>query len=221
MIVNVVEKRKPRKYWNFERCQLEAALYESINEWEKKSQYSYKVAYKNGWTNQISNHMLKKRNMNNYWTLERCKESARNYKKKSDWDANCKGAYKSAWKNGWLDECCRHMKKESKANKHWTLKKCKEEALNFETKNEWKKNSLSSYLIANKKNWFDKCCIHMIYNNNKPGYWTLEKCKKDALEYITEEDWIKESFKSYASAWRNGWINECCKHMIKQKIYEN
>ena len=104
-----MKNRRPRKYWSFEKCQLEAAMYDSINEWRKYSQYSYKAAYKNGWTESISNHMTRERQKNNYWSLDKCKESAFNYNTKKEWISKCVSAYNAAWKNGWLNECCNHM----------------------------------------------------------------------------------------------------------------
>lgn len=44
--------------WNKSKCQLEAIKYMSKPEYKKKSQYSYKIAYKNGWLDEICIHWV-------------------------------------------------------------------------------------------------------------------------------------------------------------------
>jgi hypothetical protein len=46
------------------------------------------------------------------------------------------------------------------------------------------------------------------------GYWTLERCKKDALKYKSRTKWHKKSSGAYDKAIKNGWLNICCKHMV-------
>ena len=46
----------------------------------------------------------------NYWTLERCKESASKYETKVDWLRAEKGAYAAALRNGWMPICSAHMR---------------------------------------------------------------------------------------------------------------
>jgi hypothetical protein len=51
--------------------------------------------------------------------------------------------------------------------------------------------------------------------SNKPKkYWTLEKCKLDALKYNTKKEWYTNSASSYSIAHSHKWITECTKHMI-------
>ena len=57
----------------------------------------------------------------------------------------------------------------------------------------------------------------MIEIHKPNGYWTKEKCMEDALSYKTRFEWRKKSYSSYTIAGKNGWKEECCKHMIKLK----
>ena len=43
---------------------------------------------------------------------------------------------------------------------------------------------------------------------------TLESCKESASRYKTRVEWQKGDYKSFSSAKRNGWLNECCVNMI-------
>lgn len=48
----------------------------------------------------------------------------------------------------------------------------------------------------------------------KPNnYWTLNRCKDEALKYETIGNWRKFSGGSYMASYRNGWIEECVDHM--------
>jgi hypothetical protein len=61
----------------------------------------------------------------------------------------------------------------------------------------------------------DKICSHMPIVNTKPlGYWTKEKCKKEALKFKTKNMFYKKSGGAYGASFRNGWLNEICIHMV-------
>jgi len=50
--------------------------------------------------------------------------------------------------------------------------------------------------------------------DRKPnGYWTYERCKEEALKYMTRGEFAKES-KAYDIAWREKWLDKICSHMI-------
>ena len=44
------------------------------------------------------------------WTKMACIDDAKKYETRGEW-AKAKGGYHSAREKGWLDECCRHMKR--------------------------------------------------------------------------------------------------------------
>jgi len=63
----------------------------------------------------------------------------------------------------------------------------------------------------------EECTKHM-ESKVKPkpsGYWTLELCKEEALNYNSRTKWAKNSSGSYNSSWKKGWLEECAKHMEK------
>lgn len=50
-------------------------------------------------------------------------------------------------------------------------------------------------------------------NKRKPKrYWTLELCQEDAINYSSRTEWSKSP--AYKAAQKNGWIDDCCNHMI-------
>jgi len=64
---------------------------------------------------------------------------------------------------------------------------------------------------------FKRVCGYSAYTGNygKNKYWTLDKCKENALGYATRLDWQKGNSSAYQSARKNGWLEECCLHMVK------
>lgn len=143
-----------------------------------------------------------------YWTLEKCKENALKYNRKSDWFKNSASTYGIAKIKGWFDECTSHMQ----GNISWTLEKCKEDALKYKTPTEWRENS-SAYSAAHKNNWIDECTSHM----KKITIWTLEMCKIDALKFKNPTQWRKGNINAYSACKRNKWLEECTSHMTKLK----
>jgi len=95
----------------------------------------------------------------------------------------------------------------------WTYEKCKEEALKYSTRSEFKKKSASAYNSASRNGWVDSICLHMTCVFKPSVYWTYEKCKEEALKYSTRSEFQKKSASAYNSALRNGWLNDVCSHM--------
>jgi hypothetical protein len=45
------------------------------------------------------------------------------------------------------------------------------------------------------------------------NYWTLEKCKADAFNFLSRKEWQIKSGGAYQKARRSGWLDVCCAHM--------
>ena len=96
----------------------------------------------------------------------------------------------------------------------WTLETCKEEALKYSTRREFKKVCGSAYETARIKGWLDEICKHMTTNPYKPrGYWTLETCKEEALKYSSRSEFAERCYNGCKKARKEGWLDEICGHM--------
>ena len=212
---------KPNGYWTLELCKEEALKYTTKVDWAKKSTSSQQAARKNGWYKECTAHMIELLKPAGYWTKERCMEEALKYDAKSIWAKNSDSTYNSARKNGWFEECTAHMVELQKPGGYWTLERCKEEALKYKTRNEWRENGRNSYQAAMSSKFLIECTSHMEYTRLKSGYWTKEKCLEEALKHNGRFEWQKKSSASYNSARTNGWLDECCTHMkifFKKKL---
>ena len=96
----------------------------------------------------------------------------------------------------------------------WTLETCKEEALKYNYRGEFKKKSKSAYVASLKNEWLNIICEHMQY---KYTLWTFEKCKVEALKYNTKHQFRENSKSACQIAYRNKWIFDICQHMTVKK----
>ena len=156
---HMIELSKPNGYWTKEKCHEEALKYTTRTEFNNGSR-AYNLAHRYGWLNEICSHM--KSDLNRYWTKEKCHEEALKYTTRTEFNNGSGSAYHSACKASWLDEICDHMISKSKPNGYWTKEKCHEEALKYNHRIKFKKESGSAYTSAQRKGWLYEICSHMI-----------------------------------------------------------
>jgi len=207
------EGAKPSGYWTKEKCQEESLKYNTRNKFRVRSIAAYNTAFENGWLDEICKHMIETKKPNNYWTKEKCQEEALKYNNKTDFLKYGKGAYQKSMRNGWLDEVCSHMIELQKPSGHWTKEMCKEEALKYGTKSEFRKNTNGAYNAARKNGWLDEITSHMVELQKPSMYWTKKKCQEEALKYNTRTDFQNGSSSAYQKSMRNGWLDDICSHM--------
>jgi hypothetical protein len=206
----------PKGFWNKKNCLTNAKKYESRNEWTKNSSGAYNLARKNGWLEECCAHMKRLQKPNGFWQIkENCIEDAQKYKSPSKWKEHSGRAYQMARENGWLKECSAHMnKKQQKAKGFWQIKEnCIEDARKYQNRSEWMRKSSGAYDSARDNEWLEECCAHMVELQKPSGFWTKQRCVEDAKKYETRSEWQKKSKSAYNIAYRNGWLNQCCKYM--------
>ena len=147
--------RKKRIFWTKENCAIEAFKYNTRNNFRLNSKSAYNAAWRNGWLDDICEHinlLLKK------WNYEDCLIDARKYLTRNEFRKKSSSAYNKSLKMNWLDDVCKHMPKN---NNHWIKENCAKEALKYKTKAEFGKKSRSAYTTASKNKWIDEICQHM------------------------------------------------------------
>jgi len=200
-------------YWTKENCIEEAKKYNNALEWRNNSSSCYTYAVKNNWVEECTEHMDELRKPNGYWTKERCIEEAKKYNTVNEWQKNS-STYVNARKNNWLEECTEHMEKTRKPIGWWTLERCIEEAKKYKNSGEFRKCNSACYDKVVNNGWLKECAKHM--NLRKPlGYWTLERCVKEAKKYTGVVDLKRNNSGCYSAAQKNGWMSECKKYFKK------
>ncbi len=201
--------------------------FSSLSEWRKAKLHAYIAARAKGLIPKICKEFnwaeipVKDFKKPGEWTYEKCLESALKFTKKTDWFKNENRAYHAANRNGWIDKCCSHMPNVKKPQNYWTKERCIDEALKYYTTKEWAEKGSSSYSTAKHKGWLIECSKHMIALIKPDGYWTLEQCKKDALNYNTIREWEIKDKTSYSIARKKQFFNQCISHMKEIKKPQN
>jgi hypothetical protein len=203
---------KPSDYWTKERCIEDALKYNTKAEWVIGNSSSYNAAYKNGWVKECSIHMYKFKDHGHWMVKENCIAEALKYKTKTEWFNASQASKSAARRNGWMEECTQHMIKRNKSKGYWTKELCLEDALKYKTRVQWQKTPKTGYHFARKNGWMEECTQHMILTKKPAGFWNKERCLEDALKYGGRYEWQKNSG-SYTAARKNGWFDECIKHM--------
>ncbi len=97
----------------------------------------------------------------------------------------------------------------------WTKEACHEEALKYNTRVEFYNKSSVAYTMSCRNKWIEDITKHMTQSKTPNHYWTKEKCHEEALKYHTKKEFSINSPKARKYAYKNGWLDEICLHMIK------
>lgn len=196
---------------------MEKSIYKSLSEWRLFESKAYNYARLNNLLPKICkkfNWILPKiKKPNGYWNYKSCIIEAKKYNSVTEWQKSSNGSYNATCKNNWLKECTKHMIEGRKPNNYWNFERCKEEALKYNVKSLWIKNSTGAYDAALKNKWIKFCCKHMLEIKKPNGYWTKINCINDAKKYKTKTEWRNDSLSGYSSAKSKGYLKFCCKHM--------
>jgi len=193
--------------YTVEYCKRIASRYSRRSSFQKGSHLIYNYAFRHGFLDEICKHMDRV-SVIQHWTKERCQEEANKYKTRKDFQKKCRGAYAAAYRNKWLDDICTHMERPIPHNLYWTAERCAEEALKYMTRRDFLKASPGAYNAALKNGWIAEICSHMERAAKPAGYWTKERCIKEARKNESFSQFRKNCASAYAIAWRNGWLDE-------------
>lgn len=100
---------------------------------------------------------------------------------------------------------------QQKPSNYWTFEKCKEVALQCKNKSEMQRKFVSAYNASKKHKWFEKFSWSTENKTKKRkarNFWSLEKCKKVALECNSLNDFKNKFPGAYQSMRRNGWKSD-------------
>ena len=86
-----------------------------------------------------------------------------------------------------------------KRKRKWTYEKCQEEARKYRTKTEFQKGNSSAYRNARINGFLDSFdWFEEIRNPN--GYWTKDRCEKEARKYKTKGEFLKGCSGAHSAA---------------------
>ena len=149
--------------WSKDKCLHEAQKYSTRTEFSQGCRGAYNKCFHEGWLDEVCAHMIPPTKPNGYWTKERCKETASNFTKRSEFKHGAPSAYNAAYKHGWLDEICSLME----IRLHiFTKEECREEALKYKRRIDFMNNSPHHYSWAIRHGLMREVCSHMERQGN-------------------------------------------------------
>jgi len=205
---------RPKGYWNFETLKAEALKYSSKREFQLKSGSAYNASGRLKLRDLICEHMVEIKKPNGYWNLERLKVEALKYSSRQEFQQKKGAAYKAAGEIKCRDEICSHMTKVKQPKGYWSIENLQKEALKYDNKVDFRKNSNPAFLTASRKNLLDQICSHMEAGKLPNGHWLIkENCATEALKYMNRRAFSLANSSAYHGADINGWLDEICSHM--------
>lgn len=91
----------------------------------------------------------------------------------------------------------------------WTKEAIVADALKYTLLKDWANCGNAAYQIACKNGLAKEVTAHMARSHKPSRYWTKERVIEDAKKYKSKMEWFKASQSAWATAQRNGWLDEC------------
>lgn len=203
---------KTRKYTK-KLCRQIALQYSDKTEFRKRNLHFYSYICYRGWIDELCNHMTQQKKRNGYWTKERCKEEAKKYSNRTEFQKINKSAYGAAFKNGWLDDICSHMSHYKYEPSKWTKENCFIKVQDCKSRGDFKKKYPNAYGAALDNGWLEELFANhpnhgyknkrvMIGMKSHQGrkYWNEERVLKEAHKYHSLSDFAKKCCGAYDAA---------------------
>ena len=201
---------KKRNSWTKENCIKDAKKYNTITDWFKKSSGAYTTARKKKWLDECCEHMIPLGNRHKRMVYCYVFSDKSCYIGLTFNEEKRKYAHLNSTKSN--SPVFNHIKKTNLIPEYIKISDyildIEAQKIESDTINEYKKNGYN------------------ILNTARAGglggnfiKWTKEECIKDAKKYNAIKEWEKNSRGACASARKNKWLDECCKHMKKRNSW--
>lgn len=149
------------------------------------------------------------------YDFDTCLNEALKYKTKQEFICMSPKIYSAIITNNFIDDIYSKVGWNKKLINYWTLEKCKEDALKFNSFKDFQKNSKSCYKFSCKNGFLKYITQHMSRGKKYNGYWTLEKCIEEIKKYKTQKDFIFNSPGAYNACRKNNWTGKINENLTK------
>lgn len=148
-----------------------------------------------------------------YWSIERIRTEASNYKTRSEFRKSASAAYSAAVDKGILQAVCSHMPKRKKTPRVWPPDRVAREAKKFSTRKAFQVASPGAYRAALRLGIIDAVSRHMVRSRVPKGYWNESIIRATAAKYKTKVAFKRHSPAAHAAAHKYGVMDLACSHM--------
>lgn len=149
----------PNKKWDLKSLLVVSSKYDNREDFRKQDFNAYRAAVKQNLLGLICTDMDQLKNPKGFWTQNRLRAEALNYKTKSEFEKKCPVGFQLAHRMGLINEICSHM--EILWEKKWDMESVAKEASKFPTRSILLKNSSGAYAAAVRLEILDQICSHM------------------------------------------------------------
>ena len=142
------------------------------------------------------------------WTFEKAYKIAQAFQSAKEMNDEYGYLYKIAKAKGWLEKFDWFRGKEIKIEKQtkWTEDVCRDEALKYTSRKDFRRYSKGAYDKAKECGWLDS---YDWLTYPKPlSEWTHESCKAEAAKYPNRNEFGKHSYGAYTVSRKNGWLDD-------------
>lgn len=146
-----------------------------------------------------------KKRLNIEYNYDFCYNEAKKYTTLKDFRKKSKEAARAARYRGWEKDYI-WLENTIKPKGYWNEETCKEESLKHKTIRSFHDNSGGAYTCALKNGWIDDY-IWLERETTQKGFYTEERCLKEAKKYDKLIDFRKKSRGYYEQAKSNGWLS--------------
>lgn len=182
-----------------DECAKMASECKSRKDFESRYPSAYRISLKNRWTNEF----FGKKNITStklYNTIKEKYTSPTNLKEKAP------SLYKYASQRGWLGVLFPNSKAKV-CQTVWTYETCKEEAMKYSGKKEFKKNNEVAYFTSAYYDWLNDFYPPKPVQKRKK-IWTKEECAEIAKQCSGRREFCKKKASAYRFAQAQGWLDE-------------
>ena len=203
------KKHRPAGYWNnYENCKLETSKYTILDDFRIKSSGCYDALLRNGWLEELTNHMIRKKKPNTHWTKELCTNIVSKFNDIKELTKEYPGCVNAIYSNGWGEL----LDKIRRVKKPWTYETAKEEVKKYELIVDIINNDSGLYGAIRKNKWDD--LLEDKRGNYKPTLvYDKNKCHEVALQCSSKTEFQKKFSGAYQNCLKYGWLDDVCSHM--------
>lgn len=139
------------------------------------------------------------------WNKETCREEAKKYKTKSDFARKAGAAYRLALENNWLKDYTWFVSDRVPLD-YWNEETCCEASHKCKSRSDFARHFPTAYRRAHQRGWIDSYSW-LVPGCTVAGYWTYERCYKEAKKYKSKKEFYEKNHRAYAAAVRNKWLD--------------
>ena len=142
------------------------------------------------------------------WTFEKAYKIAQAFQSVKELNDEYGYLYKISKARGWLEKFDWFRGTEIKIEKttKWTEETCREEALKYKTRKDFRIHSRGAFDKAQECGWLES--YTWLFHHKSHSDWTYVSCKAEAAKYPNRNEFGKHAYGAYTVARENGWLDD-------------